>query len=146
MQIRVKHCHAEPCAELVSVLFQHLPSQKDLTSNCLQLLNVCNLLLSKSMIENETIQLVGALSNDLFRVASLAQRGSNASAIRFMQEAQRWSDSLKNQDLPTYITQIVTDVSSREPTDISLESAERYLMYGIQLQNFALHTIRETNT
>lgn len=91
---------------------------------------------------NDTIQLVGALSNDLFRVATLAQRGSNDSAIRFLQEAQRWSDSLKNQDLPPYITQIVADVSGREPTDISLESAERYLMYGVQLQNFALHNMK----
>jgi len=91
---------------------------------------------------NETIQLIGALSNDLFRVATLAQRGSNDSAIRFMQEAQRWSDSLQNKNLPTYITQIVTDVASREPTDISLESAERYLMYGVQLQNFALHNMK----
>lgn len=91
---------------------------------------------------NDTIQLVGALSNDLFRVATLAQRGSNDSAIRFLREAKRWSDSLQTHDLPQYINQIVIDVASREPTDISIESAERYLMYGVQLQNFALHNMK----
>ena len=97
---------------------------------------------SNFLADNDTIQLVGALSNDLLRVATLAQRGARDSAIRFMQEAQRWSVSLQNHDLPKYIAQIVTDVSSREPTDISLESAERYLMYGVQLQNFALHNMK----
>lgn len=46
--------------------------------------------------KNETKLLVGSLSNDLFRVATLAQRGS-------------------------------------------LEAAERYLMYGVLLQNYTLH-------
>ncbi len=91
---------------------------------------------------NDTIQLVGALSNDLFRVATLAQRGSKNSAIRFLQEAQRWSDSLQQHNLPKYIDQIVTDIANREPTDISIESAERYLMYGVQLQNFALQSLK----
>lgn len=83
--------------------------------------------------------LVGSLSNDMFRVATLAQRGSTKSAIRFLQEAKRWSVPLETEEVAGYIQKIARDVSSRADDDISLESAERYLMYGVQLQNYALH-------
>lgn len=85
------------------------------------------------------MMLAGSLSNDLFRVASLAQRGSNKAASRFLEEAQKWSSVLKKQELPPYILKIVQDVSGRNKDDISLNSAEKYLMYGILLQNYALH-------
>lgn len=90
---------------------------------------------------DKTHMLVGSLSNDLFRVASLAQRGSDAAACRFLGEAKRWSRDLQNQQVPEYISKIATDITNRQVTDISLSSAERYLMYGILLQNYALHTM-----
>jgi len=91
---------------------------------------------------NDTKMLVGSLSNDLFRVASLAQRGSTKAASRFLQEARRWSDDLKSHDVAGYIKKLAEDVSSRSDDDISLSSAERYLMYGILLQNYAVTAFR----
>ena len=86
-----------------------------------------------------TLLLVGSLSNDLFRTASLSQRGSTKAAARFLKEAQRWANELKNHDVAEYIVKIAADVSNRVDDDISLSSAERYLMYGVLLQNYALH-------
>jgi hypothetical protein len=88
----------------------------------------------------DTQMLVGSLSNDLFRVASLAQRGSNKAASRFLQEAQKWSVDLQNQNVPNYISRLAQDVSNRSTDDISTDSAEQYLMYGVLLQNYALHS------
>lgn len=89
---------------------------------------------------DEAQMLVGSLSNDLFRVASLAQRGSDKAASRFLNEAQRWSKDLQNQDVKSYIVDLAKDISNRDTNDISLASAEKYLMYGILLQNYALHS------
>lgn len=83
--------------------------------------------------------LIGSLSNDLFRVASLSQRGSSQAAQKFLIEAKRWALPLKNHTTPKYISNIVRDISSRTDSDISLASAEKYLMYGILLQNYTLH-------
>ncbi|KUK79857.1 MAG: hypothetical protein XD95_0071 [Microgenomates bacterium 39_7] len=88
----------------------------------------------------EIKMLVGSLSNDLFRVASLAQRGSTKAAIRFLKEAKRWSKDLQEKPTATYINKIAKDISSRDKDDISEESAEQYLMYGILLQNYSLHS------
>lgn len=93
-----------------------------------------------------TTQLVGALSNDLFRVASLTQRGSEVAAARFFQEAQARSHELQDHQLPPYLEKVITDVARREPTDLSIISAERYLMYGVQLQNFAQHALMAEET
>ncbi len=86
-----------------------------------------------------TQMLVGSLSNDMFRVASLAQRGSHQAAERFLSEAKRWSSDLQYQDVPEYIRILASDISQRRNDDISLESAEKYLMYGVLLQNYSLH-------
>ncbi|MDA1079699.1 MAG: hypothetical protein O2840_03380 [bacterium] len=88
---------------------------------------------------SDTKLLVGSLSNDLFRVASLVGRGSSDAATRFLLEAQRWSKELEQRPVSTYIARLAADVSKRKPEDVSLESAERYLMYGVLLQNYALH-------
>ncbi len=87
----------------------------------------------------ETQLLVGSLSNDLFRVASLTQRGSTKAASRFLIEAQRWSKDLQKKDVSEYIVKLAADISSRGTAEISLSAAERYLMYGVLLQNYALH-------
>lgn len=90
--------------------------------------------------QNDEIKLlIGSLSNDLFRVATLTQRGSQTGAQRFLLEAKRWAQPLKDKDIPSYIVNIATDITNRDEKDISIESAERYLMYGILLQNYALH-------
>jgi len=89
---------------------------------------------------NETQMLIGSLSNDLFRIANLTQRGSRKAAIRFLKESKRWSGQLQTKNnLARYIKNIVVDISSRSESDINEELAERYLMYGILLQNYALH-------
>lgn len=87
----------------------------------------------------ETKVLVGSLSNDLFRVAVLTQRGSSVAAGRFLREAQRWTEALKKQKTAGYIRDIARKVSMDSVEDISLHKAESYLMYGILLQNYALH-------
>ena len=88
----------------------------------------------------DTKLLVGSLSNDLFRVANLAQRGSSIGAIRFLKEAKRWAQPLKLQSVPEYVRNIATTISQESSTKISTSQAERYLMYGILLQNYALHS------
>lgn len=91
---------------------------------------------------NETKLLVGSLSNDLFRVASLSQRGSNKAAQRFLIEAKRWAEQLQDQPVSPYIADIAKDIIQRNDDDVSIESAERYLMYGVLLQNYALHKVK----
>lgn len=87
----------------------------------------------------DTQMLLGSLSNDLFRVANLSQRGSTKAALRFLHEAKRWSQDLQNSDVAKYIIRIAKDVSERDATHITESEAERYLMYGILLQNYVLH-------
>lgn len=88
---------------------------------------------------NDTKTLVGSLSNDLFRVATLTQRGSLIGAQRFLLEAKRWATQMKDVNLPPYIAKIAHDIFHRNEKDVSIESAERYLMYGVLLQNYTLH-------
>ena len=87
----------------------------------------------------DTEMLIGSLSNDLFRVATLSQRGSTQAAQRFLSEAKRWAKPLKDQKVAPFILDIAQDVVERDAKDISIESAERYLMYGILLQNYIFH-------
>ena len=96
----------------------------------------------KEKFDAETLLLIGSLSNDLFRVASSAQRGSSKVATRFLAEAKRWSVPLMKSGVKQYILDIADDISNRDSEDISIESAERYLMYGVLLQNYALHNQR----
>ncbi len=83
--------------------------------------------------------LIGSLSNDLYRVAGLAQRGSDKAALRFWQESKRWSSELVKQDLKAYIKDIILDLEADKHTYFSEEKAEKILMYSILLQNYALH-------
>lgn len=90
---------------------------------------------------SDTSMHVGSLSNDLFRVASLVQRGSHQGASKFLQEAKRWSVPLEQEDVKNYIRKIARDISLAETQNISLADAERYLMYGVLLQNYVLHEL-----
>ncbi len=87
----------------------------------------------------ETQMLIGSLSNDLFRVASLVQRGSTKGALRFFEEAKRWSAQLDDKKMKPYIRNIVEQINLARMNDLTLESAEMYLMYGILLQNYSMH-------
>jgi hypothetical protein len=72
-------------------------------------------------------------------VASLTHRGSLVAAKRFFIEAQRWAQPLQDRDISEYVRNIATEILATDETDLSTELAERYLMYGILLQNYALH-------
>lgn len=87
----------------------------------------------------DTQLLIGSLSNDLFRVATLTQRGSIQAALRFLKEAKRWSILLQEKDVAGYIVKIAKDVSAQKDDHISIEVAEQHLMQGVLLQNYALH-------
>jgi len=87
-----------------------------------------------------TTEFTGALSNDLFRVVSLQQRGSIKAAERFLGEAQRWTKPLLQQNVKKYIATIVQEIDTASHKDLSVEKIERYLMYAVLLQNYTLHT------
>ncbi len=87
---------------------------------------------------SDTNLLIGSLSNDLLRLATFTHNGS-PSARRFLTEAKRWALPLQTADLPPHIKQIVEDISAAPPTLTTLAQAERYLMYSVLLQNYALH-------
>ena len=95
---------------------------------------------SKPFTVTETQLLIGSLSNDLFRVASLTQRGSKIAAQRFILEAKRWAKPLQSLEVPRYISKIAQEVSQQPEDTMTEELAEKYLMYGILLQNFVMHT------
>lgn len=83
--------------------------------------------------------LIGSLSNDLLRVASLTQRGSLVAAQKFLDQAGQWTEGLKKEDLKYYIGAIVSDLSkSLKSSKLDLATAEKYLMYSILLQNYSL--------
>lgn len=93
---------------------------------------------------NDIILLSGSLSNDLIRVATLTQRGSMKGAERFRIEAKRWAGQLCKLQVEPYIRKIATEVDTSESA-LDLELAERYLMYGILLQNYALHASQKVS-
>lgn len=84
--------------------------------------------------------LTGSLSNDLFRVANLKQRGADKAAQRFLIETKRWAEPLSTQSDKEYIKEIARKVLAADTINISISDAERYLMFGILLQNHALHS------
>jgi len=90
---------------------------------------------------SETILLLGSLSNDLFRVASLTQRGSKRASERFAKESKRWATPLLDKDIPEYLKKIVSDVAQSSNV-VDLERAERFLMYGVLLQNYSLSLVK----
>lgn len=73
---------------------------------------------------SETHMLIGSLSNDLFRVATLSQRGSKQAAEGFLLEAKRWAKPLLDKKIAPYIVDIALDISERDIHDIEPESAE----------------------
>lgn len=90
-------------------------------------------------MDKKTLLLVGSLSNDLFRIANLTQRGNIKGASRFLSEAKRWAKPLKSASVKPYIQSIAADINNEPESEITLARAETYLMYGVLLQNYALH-------
>ena len=88
---------------------------------------------------NDTRLLIGSLSNDLYRSACSIQRGSPVVAKRFLQESRRWVEELQGIELKDYIKKILTDLKNQNSSTLTMEEAEKYLMYSILLQNYALH-------
>lgn len=83
--------------------------------------------------------LVGSLSNDLFRVATLTQRGSTVAARRFLSESKRWASELSSGNEKAYIKKIAKEIVGLSELDLNLAGAERCLMQAILLQNYSLH-------
>lgn len=60
-------------------------------------------------------------------------------AEKFWVQAGRWVNELDNVNLKPYIRKIILDVKScLNSNSFNIESAERYLMYSILLQNYSL--------
>jgi hypothetical protein len=85
-----------------------------------------------------TKMLVGSLSNDLQRIASLSYRGSDKAASIFLKEAKRWGKELVAQDTKEYIKKIAQEVNFISSNDLTKENAEKFLMYSVLLQNYSL--------
>lgn len=87
----------------------------------------------------ETKMLIGSLSNDLSRVATMMYRKSSGAEI-FFHELFRWVNTIKIDSVKPYIQTILNDLKSHEHNpQYTQERAETYLMYSILLQNYSLH-------
>lgn len=86
----------------------------------------------------DTKMLIGSLSNDLSRVATMIYKKSSSAEI-FFREMFRWINKLDTDSIKPYIQAILTDLKSHEHhPQYSEERAETYLMYSILLQNYSL--------
>ena len=89
----------------------------------------------------ETKMLIGSLSNDLARVASMMYKKSSSTEI-FLHEMFRWVHELETQTVKPYIQNILRDIKSHEKhPQFTEERAETYLMYSTLLQNYTLHMV-----
>ena len=61
---------------------------------------------------SKTNLLIGSLSNDLYKVACLTQRGSIKAAEVFWRQSDRWIKDLENAQVEGYIKKIIFDVKS----------------------------------
>lgn len=87
----------------------------------------------------ETKMLIGSLSNDLYRVATMMYRKSSGAEI-FFREIFRWVHKLNTAPVKPYVRAILSDIRLHERNPVfSQERAETYLMYSILLQNYTLH-------
>lgn len=84
--------------------------------------------------------LIGSLSNDLLRVATMIQRGSDKGALRFFTEAKSWNNQLKHKQLKPYIKKLIVDIDTESESGLlTMEKAEKFLLYSVLLQNYSLH-------
>ncbi len=84
-----------------------------------------------------TINALGALSNDLYRVALLTHRGSWASVDKFWLESKARIEEIDKNTVQPYIQNILIQVENNTcPDQKEKDKAEDYLMYSIQIQNY----------
>jgi serine/threonine protein phosphatase PrpC len=89
----------------------------------------------------ETKQLIGALSNDLFRIASLSHRGSEKAALRFAQEASKRVADLQDRKVKQYIRDVIGKINDILSEENQLkENCDNMLMYSVLLQNYCLQS------
>ena len=87
---------------------------------------------------SEHKMLIGSLSNDLGRVATLSHRGSYKAAEKFWKQAQMWVNCLKSHQNKPYIENIINTLAKEEFNPKDSAKAEKNLMYSILLQNYTL--------
>lgn len=83
--------------------------------------------------------LIGSLSNDLLRTATMIH-GKSPTAKVFFREIFRWVHALDKASVKPYIQTILKTLESHEGNpQYTDDRAETYLMYSILLQNYSLH-------
>lgn len=93
-------------------------------------------------MNDNTKLLIGSLSNDLYRVVSLYQRGSIVGAHRFLHEAKKWASQLTGHQVKDYIRKIIIEVSDIDENKLNESTAEALLMNSILLQNYSQKLIK----
>lgn len=79
-----------------------------------------------------------SLSNDLKRIVTSIQRGSNESSLRFTKEARRWLKESQAVAQDKYLISLLKKISVTLNEKNSLKKAEDCLMYSVLVQNQAL--------
>ena len=80
-----------------------------------------------------------SLSNDLKRITTSIQRGSEENATRFTQEAKRW---IREDINDGYLKHLMEKIAISLDQKNDLKKAEDCLMYSVLLQNQTLHSLR----
>jgi hypothetical protein len=88
---------------------------------------------------SDTKVLLGAISNDLFRIANYTHKNSINNALIFANEANKSIEKVKDHNYPQYLKSILIELN--EFKDIKQELADKYLMSGILLQNYVAKSI-----
>jgi hypothetical protein len=88
---------------------------------------------------NRQRQFLGALAQDLYRIANFIQTGAVNSAERFWLEAQQGIAALKKEENPDYLTRILADLDNTPFDPRSLEQGEKFLTYGVIFHSLAFH-------
>jgi hypothetical protein len=86
---------------------------------------------------NVTLQLVGALSNDLYRAATALHRNSTQTASCFLEESNKRILELQESQPDQFIQNIIT-VLKEKKDDSDAVYADKLLTYSIMLQNYVL--------
>ena len=83
-----------------------------------------------------------SLSNDLKRIVTSIQRGSNENSLRFTKEARHWLKKSQALAQDEYLTSLLRKIGIALNRQDSLEKAEDCLMYSVLVQNQALFSVK----
>ncbi|MEK7202270.1 MAG: hypothetical protein AAB669_01955 [Patescibacteria group bacterium] len=83
-------------------------------------------------------QELGALSQDLKRVANFIGLGSPKSAERFLSEAVKGAEKIEQSELPAYTLYYIRRIPQLPKVSDRIQLAEEALMIGCILQNAAV--------